>query len=102
MWSYFPEYPHDSHNNSYITVLMNLLRIYLRKFFENTSSCLLSSLIKTRNPNKRGRICTVDLLVLTTSDQLFLILKQCISFYKRIDLNEEVIRTEPSLSVRFP
>jgi hypothetical protein len=51
------------------------------------------------NPHIRGRISTIDLLVLTSSDQLRLIL--CI-YYKTSNLNVEVNCTEPSPSVRVP
>jgi hypothetical protein len=45
----------------------------------------------------RGRLSTVDLLVLTSLDQFFDLL-----FYKTSYLNEEVNCTEPSLSVSVP
>ncbi len=45
-------------------------------------------------------INTVDLLVLTSSNQLLFILTP--HFFKTTDLYEEVNRTEPSLSVGFP
>ncbi len=55
-------------------------------------------------PNKgilteRERLSTVDLLVLTSSDQLFLLAKNIFPFYRTSYLKEEVNCTEPSLSV---
>ncbi len=53
------------------------------------------------NPYWRSKISTVDLLVLTSSDQLLLI-QEKILFFKTSFLNEEVNRTELSPSVRVP
>ena len=47
------------------------------------------------------RLSAVDLLVLTSLDQLLLILANAF-FYKTSCLNEEVNRTEPSPSVSVP
>jgi hypothetical protein len=45
-------------------------------------------------------MCAVDLLVLTSSDQMFFLLKLCFSFfYKTTYLSEEANCTEPSSSV---
>ena len=53
------------------------------------------------NTYQRGRICTIDLLILTSLDQLLLILKLWfILFYWTNYLNEVVKCTEPSPSVR--
>jgi hypothetical protein len=50
-----------------------------------------------------GRLSTVDLIVLTSLDQLLFILKLYFSiFAKKTYLNEEVNRTEPSNLVRVP
>jgi hypothetical protein len=53
-----------------------------------------------RNPYWRGRLCTVELLVLTISDLLLFILKYL--DYKTNYLNEEVYCTEPFPSVNVP
>ncbi len=53
-------------------------------------------------PYWRGSISTVDLLVLTSLDQLLWELKLNFPFYKTTYLNEEVNCTEPSPSVRVP
>jgi hypothetical protein len=47
------------------------------------------------NPFLRGRISTVDLLVVTCSDQLLLILENIFIFHKTSYLNGEVNRTDP-------
>jgi hypothetical protein len=49
---------------------------------------------------RSGWISTIDLLVRTSSDQLYLLLYFCI--YKASYLSKEVKCTEASLSVRFP
>jgi hypothetical protein len=55
------------------------------------------------NPHWTERISTVDLLVLTCSDQLLSILKTHIFLFYQIGcLNEEVNCSEPSRSVRIP
>jgi len=54
------------------------------------------------NPYGRGRLSTVDLLVLTSLDKLLFILKYYFPFYKTSYLNEEVNCTEPSPSVSVP
>jgi len=54
------------------------------------------------NPYWRGRISTIDFLVLTSLDQLLLILNWFIIFYKTTYLTEEVNRAEPSTSVSVP
>ncbi len=52
-------------------------------------------------PYWKGRISTVDLLLLTSSDRLLTILNLYFSiFYRTTFLNKEVNRTEPSPSVR--
>jgi hypothetical protein len=45
---------------------------------------------------------TIDLLLLTSLENLFLILQTLLIFYKTSYLNGEVNRTELSLSVRVP
>jgi hypothetical protein len=53
------------------------------------------------NPDQRGRISTVDLILLTSPYQLLLILKNIFFiFYKPRYLNEEANNSEPSPSVR--
>jgi hypothetical protein len=56
---------------------------------------------KPGNPNWRGRICTVELLVITSWDQLLLVQKLCY-FYKTTFPKEEVYWSEPSTSVKIP
>jgi hypothetical protein len=52
---------------------------------------------------KGKRISTVDLLVLTSLDQLLFIVKKLfLLFDKTSNLNEEVNGTDPSTSVRVP
>jgi len=53
------------------------------------------------NPHCKGRLGTIDLLVLTSLNKL-LVLKTLISIYKTGDLNEEVNRTEPFPLVSVP
>jgi len=55
-----------------------------------------------RNPYWSGRISTVGLHVLTSSDQLLLIPQKYFLFYKTSCLNEEINCTEPSPSVSVP
>ncbi len=50
----------------------------------------------------KGKISTVDLLVLTSLDMLILYLKYYLPFFKTSYLNEEVNCTEPSLHLVFP
>ncbi len=57
---------------------------------------------RPRKPYWKGRPSTVDLRVLTSLDQLILILKILFSFIKTSFLNEEVNCTEPSLQLVFP
>ncbi len=60
-------------------------------------------LIKAGKPYWGGRLSTVDLLVLTSLDQLLLIIKFLFHLcYKTSYLNEEVNCTVPSPSVSFP
>jgi hypothetical protein len=47
-------------------------------------------------------LSTVDLPVLTSLDQLLLVLKTQYTFYTTSYLNEEVNRTEPSPSLSLP
>ncbi len=57
----------------------------------------------TREALLRGRISTIDLLVLTNLDQLLSILKLYFSVFTHQPIfNEEVNCTEPSPSVRVP
>jgi hypothetical protein len=56
-----------------------------------------------REPLLKGRLSTVDLLVLTSLDQLLLIVQtHYLHFYKTSYPNEEVNCTEPSPSVSVP
>ncbi len=60
-------------------------------------------IVLTRNPYKRERIGTVDLLISTCSDWALLILKNIIFlFTKTNNLNEEIKCTKPSTSARVP
>jgi hypothetical protein len=52
---------------------------------------------RPRNPYRRGRLSTVDLLVPTSLDHMLLILRTLFTFYKTSYLNEEVKCTEHSL-----
>ncbi len=54
------------------------------------------------SPHWRGRLSTVDLLALTSLDNLLLIMQTLFSFYKICYLNEEVNGTEPPLQLGFP
>jgi len=64
---------------------------------------LLVAITLNREPLLRGRISTLDLLVLTCLDQLLLIMKILFfSFYKTNYLNEEVNCTYLPPSVRVP
>ncbi len=65
----------------------------------NLSISRQNILINPRNTNWRGRITTVDLLVLTCLYQQLLILPTFFTFYKTKLLNEEVNLTEASPSV---
>ncbi len=53
--------------------------------------------IRTRKPNRM--LSKIDLLVLTSLDQLLLILKTLLTFLQKSYLNEEANRTEPSPSI---
>jgi len=65
--------------------------------------CIRTEIVSPGNPNLRGRISMVDILVLTSLDLLLCILKLYIFFFcKTIYLNGEVNCTEPSPSVSFP
>ncbi len=55
-----------------------------------------------REPLLKGRISTIDLLVLTSLDQLLLKLQALLTFYETRYLNEEVNCAEPSPSVSVP
>jgi hypothetical protein len=61
-----------------------------------------SRLLYPGSPYIRGRLSTVDFLVLTSIDELLLIMKRYLLFYRTGKLNEEVNRTEPSPSVMLP
>jgi hypothetical protein len=52
--------------------------------------------------NLRGKLSTVDLLVLTSLDQLILILPTSYTFFKTSYLNEEAYCTKPFNSVSVP
>ncbi len=69
--------------------------------FANVNETQFRSLL-SGNPYWRGRISTIDLLVLTSSDQLLFILKLYFLSYKTSYLNKEVNCIVPSLSVRVP
>jgi len=57
----------------------------------------------SREPLLKGRLSTVDFFVLTSLDELLLILQELFDFfYKTSYLNEEVNSTEPSPSVSVP
>jgi hypothetical protein len=58
--------------------------------------------VSAGNPYLRGRLNTVDLLVLTCLDQLILIIQILFTFYKTSYLDEEANGTEPSRSVSVP
>jgi hypothetical protein len=49
-----------------------------------------------------GRLSTVDLLVISGSDQLLLLMQALFTFNKTNCLNQEVNRTEPSPSFSVP
>ncbi len=71
---------------------------YVDSLSENVTTNLRNlSRDQPGKPYLRGRLSTVDLLVLTCLDQLLFILK--ILFNKTSYLYEEVNRTEPSPSV---
>jgi hypothetical protein len=60
-------------------------------------------MVEEGKPYWRGRLNTVDLLLLTSLDQLLLILIILFAFFiKTTYLNKEVNRTEPSPSVSVP
>ncbi len=65
-------------------------------FWWNQNFCI----VKARKSYWRGRLSTVDLLVLTSLDQIYW--KCYLPFYKTIYLNEVVNCTEPSPSVILP
>ncbi len=54
------------------------------------------------NPSLRETVSTVDLLVLTRTDQLHLIWKTVFTFYKTGYLDEEVYGIDPFPSVSIP
>jgi hypothetical protein len=55
-----------------------------------------------KEPLLKGRLSAVDLLVLTSLDQLLLVLLSLFTFYKTSHLNEELNCTEPSPSASIP
>ncbi len=65
-------------------------------------SLLISVCLRTGNPHWRGRLSTVDLLVITSLVKLLLILKHYLLSNKTSYLNEEVNRTDLSPSVSVP
>ncbi len=69
--------------------------------FCNFSLSLIVSSITARKSNWRGRFSTIDLLLLTSLDQLLLKLKTLFTFLTGYP-NEEVNSTEPSLQLVFP
>ncbi len=54
---------------------------------------------KPGNTYRKGRFCTIDLLQLTTLDQMLLMFQILITFYKTSYLDEEVNCIEPFLSL---
>ncbi len=54
------------------------------------------------NPYGRGRLSTVDLLLLTGLDRLLFLVKMVYLHYKTSYFNEEVTCTEPSSLVSVP
>jgi hypothetical protein len=54
------------------------------------------------NTNLKGRLNTINLLVLTSLDPLPLLMKTLFTLYKTSYFNEEVNRTEPFPSVSIP
>ncbi len=72
---------------------------WIMKFW---SSIKWFSYLQPRNTDWRGRLSTVDLLVLTSLDKLLLKLKTLFTSYKMSWINEEVNCTEPSPSVCIP
>jgi hypothetical protein len=67
------------------------------------SFCLrVAARVLTRSLTDGGRLSTVDLLVLTSLDQLLLIVDIIYLLYKTSYFNEEVNCTEPSPSVSIP
>jgi len=60
------------------------------------------SMAKPGNPYWREGLSTDDLLVLSSLDQLLLILSTLFTFCKTVYLNEEVKGTEPSPSASVP
>jgi hypothetical protein len=70
-------------------------------FAPKISRPYLSRPPRAGNPNWRRRVSTVDLLVLTSLDQL-LFWKYFSPYYKTSYLNEEVDCTEPSPSLSVP
>jgi hypothetical protein len=62
-----------------------------------------NNILSPRKSYRRGQLCTVDLLVLTSLDRLLLILKTLFTpFIKQVTFNEEINCTEPSRSVGIP
>jgi hypothetical protein len=55
-----------------------------------------------RNTHSKERISTIDLHIITISNQLLLILKKNIFLFTKSYLNEEANRTESSPYVRVP
>jgi hypothetical protein len=63
---------------------------------------LLTTWAKTGNPYSTGKLCTVDLLVLTSSDSACFVITHILNLFQTSYLDEEVNRTEPSASVSVP
>ncbi len=81
------------------------LSVIFRTFMseQRFTNMLEWNITKPETPFWRGRICTINLLVLTSSDHLLLILKRYTSLFSLISfLNEEVNCTKPFLLARVP
>ncbi len=63
--------------------------------------CVKLKIVSTKKSYWRGRLRTVDLLVVTSLYKFLLIVKILFTFYKTRYLNVEVNCTEPSLFVSF-
>jgi len=68
---------------------------------KNSKNPLTSLMHFTKESLQKGKMSTVDLLVVTSSNRV-LFNTDCFTFLQNKLLNEEVKCTEPSPSVRFP
>ncbi len=69
---------------------------------QQTTNCFAWLILWPGNPSLRGRLSTVDLLVITSLDQLLLIMQTLCTLVRNKPPNEEVNRTEPPTSVSVP